>query len=199
MASIGLRPGCGSERGTGGSSTGRSASSGVLVSLPAVPELDPRRAEIRLPLFPMGGRMRSTPLVLSTAALFVLLGTLAGSGRAEDLPPGYGANAPSGSTFTSDIANPAGVVKNPTPESVDQDGYAFQGFQGMVLTATLKPGKGSGLVPNLDVVRPGGSLATYTAAGFVRRGLQAAGFQIERRAGYGQKRHMTRGRMDGTC
>lgn len=46
---------------------------------------------------------------------------------------------------------------------------------------------------------PAGSLATYTAAGFVRRGLQAAGFQIERRAGYGQKRHMTRGRMDGTC
>lgn len=34
---------------------------------------------------------------------------------------------------------------------------------------------------------PGGSFATYTAAGFVRRGLQAAGFQVERRAGYGHK------------
>ena len=40
---------------------------------------------------------------------------------------------------------------------------------------------------------PGGTFATYTAAGFVRRGLQAAGFQVERRAGYGRKRHMSRG------
>ncbi|MDZ4137214.1 MAG: tRNA (5-methylaminomethyl-2-thiouridine)(34)-methyltransferase MnmD [Paracoccaceae bacterium] len=40
-----------------------------------------------------------------------------------------------------------------------------------------------------------GTLATYTAAGFVRRGLQAAGFQIERRKGYGHKRHMTAGWM----
>ena len=42
---------------------------------------------------------------------------------------------------------------------------------------------------------PGGSFATYSAAGQVRRGLQAAGFQIERVAGYGRKRHMTRGRL----
>ena len=40
---------------------------------------------------------------------------------------------------------------------------------------------------------PGGSFATYTAAGDVRRGLQAAGFQVQRVAGYGRKRHMTRG------
>lgn len=44
---------------------------------------------------------------------------------------------------------------------------------------------------------PGGSFATYTAAGFVRRGLQAAGFQVERQAGYGRKRHMSRGRLPG--
>ncbi|WP_284165996.1 tRNA (5-methylaminomethyl-2-thiouridine)(34)-methyltransferase MnmD [Frigidibacter sp. SD6-1] len=41
---------------------------------------------------------------------------------------------------------------------------------------------------------PGGTFATYTAAGFVRRALQAAGFQVERRAGYGRKRHMSVGR-----
>ena len=40
---------------------------------------------------------------------------------------------------------------------------------------------------------PGGTFATYTAAGFVRRGLQAAGFQVERCQGYGRKRHMSRG------
>ncbi len=43
--------------------------------------------------------------------------------------------------------------------------------------------------------RPGGTAATYTAAGFVRRGLQGAGFQVERRTGFGRKRHMTVARM----
>lgn len=43
---------------------------------------------------------------------------------------------------------------------------------------------------------PGGTFATYTAAGFVRRGLQAAGFQVERAKGYGHKRHMSRGILD---
>ncbi|MEQ8257189.1 MULTISPECIES: tRNA (5-methylaminomethyl-2-thiouridine)(34)-methyltransferase MnmD [Roseovarius] len=41
---------------------------------------------------------------------------------------------------------------------------------------------------------PGGTAATYTAAGFVRRGLQAAGFEVTRVPGYGRKRHMTRAR-----
>lgn len=39
----------------------------------------------------------------------------------------------------------------------------------------------------------GGTCATYTAAGFVRRGLAAAGFEVERVSGFGRKRHMTRG------
>jgi tRNA U34 5-methylaminomethyl-2-thiouridine-forming methyltransferase MnmC len=39
----------------------------------------------------------------------------------------------------------------------------------------------------------GGSVATYTAAGFVRRRLADAGFSIERVQGFGRKRHMTRG------
>jgi tRNA U34 5-methylaminomethyl-2-thiouridine-forming methyltransferase MnmC len=40
-----------------------------------------------------------------------------------------------------------------------------------------------------------GTAATYTAAGFVRRGLAEAGFDVARVAGYGRKRHMTRARM----
>ena len=40
---------------------------------------------------------------------------------------------------------------------------------------------------------PGGTCATYTAAGFVRRALQAAGFEVARVPGFGRKRHMTRG------
>lgn len=41
---------------------------------------------------------------------------------------------------------------------------------------------------------PGGSVATYTAAGDVRRALAKAGFDVTRTAGYGRKRHMTTGR-----
>ena len=44
---------------------------------------------------------------------------------------------------------------------------------------------------------PGGTAATYTAAGFVRRGLAEAGFGVRRVAGYGRKRHMTRARLMG--
>jgi tRNA U34 5-methylaminomethyl-2-thiouridine-forming methyltransferase MnmC len=42
---------------------------------------------------------------------------------------------------------------------------------------------------------PGGTAATYSAAGDVRRGLEAAGFAVERRPGYGRKRHMTVARL----
>ncbi|HGY5803588.1 TPA: tRNA (5-methylaminomethyl-2-thiouridine)(34)-methyltransferase MnmD, partial [Serratia marcescens] len=41
--------------------------------------------------------------------------------------------------------------------------------------------------------RPEGSFATFTAAGFVRRGLQQAGFQVNRCKGFGQKREMLAG------
>ncbi len=43
--------------------------------------------------------------------------------------------------------------------------------------------------------RPGGTAATYSAAGGVRRALTAAGFEVERRAGFGRKRHMTVARL----
>lgn len=38
--------------------------------------------------------------------------------------------------------------------------------------------------------RPGGSFATYSAAGHVRRALAAAGFAVEKRRGFGRKREM---------
>lgn len=40
---------------------------------------------------------------------------------------------------------------------------------------------------------PGGTFATYTAAGHVRRALAGAGFTVERRPGHGNKRHMSAG------
>lgn len=42
---------------------------------------------------------------------------------------------------------------------------------------------------------PGATFATYTVAGAVRRGLEAAGFTVEKVAGYGQKREMLTGRL----
>lgn len=42
---------------------------------------------------------------------------------------------------------------------------------------------------------PGGTFATYTAAGHVRRALHAAGFAVMRVPGFGTKRHMTRGQI----
>jgi len=41
----------------------------------------------------------------------------------------------------------------------------------------------------------GGTCATYTAAGAVRRALAAAGFAVARVPGFGRKRHMTIGRL----
>ena len=43
--------------------------------------------------------------------------------------------------------------------------------------------------------RPGGTLATFTSAGFVRRGLQDAGFTIHKNKGFGRKREMLTGEM----
>lgn len=42
--------------------------------------------------------------------------------------------------------------------------------------------------------RPGGTAATYTAAGAVRRALSEAGFEVWRGPGFGRKRHMTHAR-----
>lgn len=43
---------------------------------------------------------------------------------------------------------------------------------------------------------PHASLATFTSAGFVRRGLQAAGFAMQRTKGFGRKREMLCGQLE---
>ena len=40
---------------------------------------------------------------------------------------------------------------------------------------------------------PGGTFATYAAAGWVRRNLEAAGFLVERHKGFAGKRQMMAG------
>lgn len=43
------------------------------------------------------------------------------------------------------------------------------------------------------LTRPGGTIATYSAAGTVRRGLETAGFSLNKRPGFGLKRDMLAG------
>ena len=46
------------------------------------------------------------------------------------------------------------------------------------------------------LARPGATLATFTSAGFVRRGLQEAGFTMRKTKGFGRKRDMLIGVME---
>ncbi len=48
-----------------------------------------------------------------------------------------------------------------------------------------------------ELSRPGAALATFSAAGPVRRGLTEAGFLVERRPGFGHKRHRLEARRPG--
>ena len=72
-----------------------------------------------------------------------LLGSLAGAALAQDLPNGVGVVTPSGSVFTTEIG----------PAALDTDDYVFEGYPGMVVTATVKQGKGSALSPEIEIIR----------------------------------------------
>ncbi|CAH1385222.1 tRNA (mnm(5)s(2)U34)-methyltransferase / FAD-dependent cmnm(5)s(2)U34 oxidoreductase [Candidatus Nitrotoga sp. M5] len=48
------------------------------------------------------------------------------------------------------------------------------------------------------VSKPGASFATYTCAGWVRRGLEQAGFQVIKSPGFGRKRDMLQGHLPGS-
>ncbi len=47
----------------------------------------------------------------------------------------------------------------------------------------------------VDISRSNATLATFTAAGFVRRGLIEAGFEIQKAKGFGRKREMLTGKL----
>ena len=47
--------------------------------------------------------------------------------------------------------------------------------------------------------RPGTTFSTFTSAGFVRRGLQGAGFHVEKKTGYGAKREMLSGQWQSAA
>lgn len=72
----------------------------------------------------------------------------AGTALAQEMPDGIGVIAANGSSFATEIT------------VADADDYVFQGFPGMTLTATVKLAKGSQLVPDVQVLRPGGTPLT---------------------------------------
>lgn len=47
-----------------------------------------------------------------------------------------------------------------------------------------------------NLSKPHTTFATFTAAGVVRKGLESAGFSVERIKGFGHKRHMTKGKLN---
>lgn len=70
------------------------------------------------------------------------------------------------------------------------DAWALDGFAPARNPEMWEPGLLAAVAAR---TAPGGTCATYSAAGAVRAGLEAAGFRVERVAGFGRKRHMTRG------
>jgi tRNA 5-methylaminomethyl-2-thiouridine biosynthesis bifunctional protein len=72
------------------------------------------------------------------------------------------------------------------------DAWFLDGF-----SPALNPGMWSQAVLDVLAARsaPGARAATFTVAGAVRRGLEAAGFAIEKRPGYGRKRERLEARL----
>ncbi|MGY8526917.1 bifunctional tRNA (5-methylaminomethyl-2-thiouridine)(34)-methyltransferase MnmD/FAD-dependent 5-carboxymethylaminomethyl-2-thiouridine(34) oxidoreductase MnmC [Paracidovorax citrulli] len=76
--------------------------------------------------------------------------------------------------------------------SLGADAFYLDGFSPSRNADMWQPSVMKGLA---RLARDGATLATYTAAGFVRRGLQAAGFEVTKAPGFGSKRDMTVARL----
>ena len=101
-----------------------------------------------------------------------------------------------GSSFQTDTLTfncVVGDARDTLPQITDQmDAWFLDGFAPAQNPELWQPD----LLNQVAIhTKPGGTFATYTAAGAVRRALGEAGFQVERRAGFGRKRHMSVGRM----
>ncbi len=84
-----------------------------------------------------------------------------------------------------------GDVRNTLPAWADTaDAWFLDGFSPAKNPDMWEPALMQAVA---DHTAPNGTLATYTAAGHVRRALADAGFEITRTPGFGRKRHMTRG------
>lgn len=84
------------------------------------------------------------------------------------------------------------VVCGPAPANVTASAEAFDAWylDGFAPSRNGDMWSGELMQAVFDHTRQGGSFATYAAAGFVRRNLVAAGFDVERRPGFAGKREM---------
>lgn len=80
-------------------------------------------------------------------------------------------------------------------QQVGVDAWFLDGFAPSRNAAMWTPGLFSRMA---ELSRPGATLATFSAAGEVRRGLAAAGFEVQREPGFGRKRHRLEGRTPGS-
>ena len=101
-----------------------------------------------------------------------------------------------GDTFTSDdliLRVIIGDARETLPHWQDQaDAWFLDGFSPAKNPDLWEPRLMAEVASH---TAPGGTAATYTAAGHVRRALSDAGFVVDRAPGFGKKRHMTRARL----
>ncbi|WP_039974003.1 tRNA (5-methylaminomethyl-2-thiouridine)(34)-methyltransferase MnmD [Rhizobium sp. AP16] len=95
-------------------------------------------------------------------------------------------------TLTLDACTRLSVVCGPAMDGVSQ---AKASFDAWYLDGFAPSRNADMWSPELmqllyEKSAPGGTFATYAAAGFVRRNLQTAGFAVERRKGFAGKREM---------
>ena len=102
----------------------------------------------------------------------------------------------SGSFWQADPQTIVQIIAKPVEDGLEQfpmtDAWFLDGFA---------PAKNPDMwsMPVMQAIADrtvnGGTFASYTAAGWVRRNLQAAGFEVEKRPGFGTKRDMIAGRL----
>jgi tRNA U34 5-methylaminomethyl-2-thiouridine-forming methyltransferase MnmC len=95
-------------------------------------------------------------------------------------------------TLTLDRQTRLTVVCGPALERLTTTGLAFDAWYLDGFAPSRNPDMWSAELMGqvFSHTRPNGTFATYAAAGFVRRNLAAAGFEVERRPGFAGKREM---------
>ncbi|MEO1688977.1 MAG: tRNA (5-methylaminomethyl-2-thiouridine)(34)-methyltransferase MnmD, partial [Pseudomonadota bacterium] len=135
-------------------------------------ELHPLRAD------DMARALRPWPALAADAAALIGAWRAAGEGRDGDVR----ATLP-GLSLTVAVGEARRAAEAPMADQWLLDGFAPARNPSMwraeVLTAVGA------------ATRPGGAATTYAAASAVRQGLETVGFEVERRPGFGRKRHMT--------
>ena len=88
-------------------------------------------------------------------------------------------------------------------QRIKQDGLAGKGADAWFLDG-FAPARNPGMwTPEVfagvaALSRPGTTLSTFTAAGIVRRGLEASGFRVTKAPGHGRKKHILTGIFAGS-